>query len=207
MHTHSKETQSSVTPDLALEILKEGNERFVKNLKANRNLLQQVNETSKGQFPFATILSCIDSRTSAELIFDQGLGDIFSIRIAGNILNEDILGSMEFATKIMGTKIIVVLGHTKCGAIIGACNHLEMGNLTTLLNKVQPAIYKEKDTIENRNGSNETFVKNVTEINVFLTIDRMRRESPIIAELENEGSIKIIGGLYDVENGRVTFLW
>jgi len=205
MHTHSKETQSSVTPDLALEILKEGNERFVKNLKANRNLLQQVNETSKGQFPFATILSCIDSRTSAELIFDQGLGDIFSIRIAGNILNEDILGSMEFATKVMGTKIIVVLGHTKCGAVVGACNHVEMGNLTTLLNKIQPAIYKEKETVENRTGTNESFVKNVTELNVFLTIDRIRRESPIIAELEQQGAIKIIGGLYDVENGRVTF--
>ena len=205
MHTHSKETQSSLTPDVALEILKEGNERFVKNLKANRNLLQQVNETSKGQFPFATILSCIDSRTSAELIFDQGLGDIFSIRIAGNILNEDILGSMEFATKVMGTKIIVVLGHTKCGAVVGACNHVEMGNLTTLLNKIQPAIYQEKETVENRTGSNETFVKNVTEINVFLTIDRIRRESPIIAELEQKGAIKIIGGLYEVENGRVDF--
>lgn len=205
MRTHSKETQSSLTPELALEILKEGNDRFVKNLKTNRNLLQQVNETSKGQFPFATILSCIDSRTSAELIFDQGLGDIFSIRIAGNILNEDILGSMEFATKVMGTKILVVLGHTKCGAIIGACDHVEMGNLTTLLNKIQPAIYREKQTIENRNGSNEEFVKNVTELNVFLTIDRIRRESPIIAELEQQGAIKIVGGLYDVENGKVAF--
>lgn len=205
MHTLSKEIQRSLTPDLALEILKEGNERFVKNLKANRNLLQQVNETSNGQYPFATILSCIDSRTSAELVFDQGLGDIFSIRIAGNILNEDILGSMEFATKVMGTKILVVLGHTKCGAIAGACNHLEMGNLTTLLNKIQPAIYKENETIENRNGSNAEFVKNVTEINVFLTIDRIKRESPIIAELEQQAAIKIIGGLYDVENGRVTF--
>jgi carbonic anhydrase len=205
MHTHSKETQSSLTPDLALQILKEGNDRFMKNLKANRNLLQQVNETSKGQFPFATILSCIDSRTSAELIFDQGLGDIFSIRIAGNILNEDILGSMEFATKVMGTKIIVVLGHTNCGAVVGACNHLELGNLTTLLNKIQPAIYKEKATVENRNGSNREFVKNVTELNVFLTIDRIRRESPIIAELEQQGAIKIVGALYDVENGSAVF--
>lgn len=205
MHTHSKETQSSLTSDLALEILKEGNERFVKNLKANRNLLQQVNDTSKGQFPFATILSCIDSRTSAELVFDQGLGDIFSIRIAGNILNEDILGSMEFATKVVGTKIIVVLGHTKCGAVVGACNHVEMGNLTTLLNKIQPAIYSEKTTVDDRNGNNAAFVKNVTELNVFLTIERIRRESPIIAELEQHGEIKIIGGLYDVENGKVTF--
>jgi len=205
MYTHSKETQSSCTPEIALQILKEGNERFMKNLKANRNLLQQVNETSKGQFPFATILSCIDSRTSAELIFDQGLGDIFSIRIAGNILNEDILGSMEFATKVMGTKVIVVLGHTNCGAIVGACNHLEMGNLTTLLNKIQPAIYKENAIVKNRNGSNPEFVKNVTELNVFLTIDRIKRESPIIAELEQQGTIKIVGGLYNVENGSVTF--
>lgn len=205
MHTHSKETQSSLTPEMALEYLKEGNDRFMKNLKANRNLLQQVNETSNGQFPFATILSCIDSRTSAELIFDQGLGDIFSIRIAGNVLNEDILGSMEFATKIVGTKIIVVLGHTKCGAIVGACNGVQMGNLTTLLNKIQPAIYQEKETLENRTGSNEQFVNNVTEQNIFLTIERIRRESPIIAELESKGLIKIVGALYDVENGRVNF--
>lgn len=205
MRTHSKETLSHLTPDLALAILKEGNDRFVKNLKANRNLLQQVNETSNGQFPFATILSCIDSRTSAELIFDQGLGDIFSIRIAGNILNEDILGSMEFATKIMGTKIIVVLGHTKCGAIEGACNHIEMGNLTALLNKIKPAIEQEKETTVNRNGTNESFVKNVAAINVFLTIDRIKAESPIIASLEQQSAIKIIGGLYDVDNGSVSF--
>src|SRR6187402_851739 len=150
MRTHNRETQSTTNPETALQFLKRGYERFIRNLKANRDLLQQVNETSTGQFPFATILSCIDSRTSAELIFDQGLGDIFSIRIAGNILNEDILGSMEFATKVVGTKVIVVLGHTKCGAIVGACNHVEMGNLTTLLNKIQPAIYHEKITKDNR---------------------------------------------------------
>ena len=205
MRTQSKETQNKLTPDLAIQILKDGNDRFIKNLKANRNLLQQVNETSEGQFPFATILSCIDSRTSAELIFDQGLGDIFSIRIAGNILNEDILGSMEFATSIVGTKVIVVLGHTKCGAIVGACNHVEMGNLTTLLNKIQPAIYKETETKENRTGSNAQFVSNVTELNVHLTIDRIRRESPIIADMERSGKIKIVGGMYNVENGKVTF--
>ncbi|GAA4448901.1 carbonic anhydrase family protein [Rurimicrobium arvi] len=205
MHTHSKETQQNLTPEMALQILQEGNERFVNNLKANRNLLQQVNETSEGQFPFATILSCIDSRTSAELIFDQGLGDIFSIRIAGNILNEDILGSMEFATKVVGTKIIVVLGHTKCGAIVGACNHVEMGNLTTLLNKIQPAIFQETSIKEERNGKNEAFVKKVTDIHVNLTIERIRRESPIIAELEREGTIRIVGAMYDVETGKVTF--
>jgi carbonic anhydrase len=203
MYTHSKETQSKLTPESALQILKEGNDRFVKNLKANRNLLQQANETSTGQFPFSTILSCMDSRTSAELIFDQGLGDIFSIRIAGNILNEDILGSMEFATKVVGTKVIVVLGHSKCGAIVGACNNVELGNLTTLLNKIKPAIFNEKETPENRDGANAAFVKNVTEINVHLTIERIRRESPIIAELEQEGTIKIVGGLYDVETGIV----
>ncbi len=205
MRTQSKETQSHLTPDLAIQILKDGNDRFVKNLKANRNLLQQVNETSSGQYPFATILSCIDSRTSAELIFDQGLGDIFSIRIAGNILNEDILGSMEFATKVSGTKVIVVLGHTKCGAIKGACDHVEMGNLTTLLNKVQPAIYEEKATKADRTGSNAVFVRNVTEINVRLTIDRIRRESPIIADMEKSGEIKIVGGLHEIETGQVVF--
>jgi len=205
MRTHSKETQDHLTPDLALEILKEGNGRFVNNLKANRNLLQQVNETSTGQFPFATILSCMDSRTSAELIFDQGLGDIFSIRIAGNILNEDILGSMEFATKVVGTKIIVVLGHTKCGAIVGACNHVEMGNLTGLLAKIAPAIEQEKTTLVDRDGKNAAFVNNVTAINVKLTIDRIRKESQIVADLEAENVIKILGAVYDVETGKVDF--
>lgn len=205
MRTQTKETQMSLTPEKALAILKEGNERFIHNLKANRNLLQQVNETSAGQFPFATILSCIDSRTSAELIFDQGLGDIFSIRVAGNILNEDILGSMEFATKLAGTKIIVVLGHTKCGAIAGACNHVELGNLTTLLSKIQPAIDHETTTKENRSGSNPAFVKNVTSLNVKLTIERIRKESPVVVELEKEGKIKIIGAMYDVETGKVSF--
>lgn len=205
MRTHSREDQQHLTPELALQILKDGNNRFVNNLKANRNLLQQVNETSEGQFPFATILSCIDSRTSAELIFDQGLGDIFSIRIAGNILNEDILGSMEFATKVVGTKIIVVLGHTKCGAIAGACNHVEMGNLTTLLNKIQPAIYAEQSVTENRSGSNPEFVKKVTDLHVGMTIERIRRESPIITQLESEGAIRIVGAMYDIETGLVTF--
>ena len=206
MRTHSKETQAELNPDLALEILKEGNDRFVKNLKANRNLLQQVNDTAQGQFPFATILSCIDSRTSAELIFDQGLGDVFSIRIAGNILNEDILGSMEFATKVVGTKIIVVLGHNKCGAIVGACNNVELGNLTALLDKVKPAIALEKETTENRTGSNVRFVDNVTTNNVIHTIERIRRESPIILDLENTGAIKIVGAIYNVDTGSVNFL-
>ena len=166
MKTHTKDTQENTTPRMALEILKEGNNRFLKNYKENRNLLQQVNDTRDGQWPFATILSCIDSRTSAELIFDQGLGDIFSVRIAGNIVNTDILGSMEFACKVAGSKLIVVLGHTKCGAVKGACDHVEMGNLTELLSKLQPAVYQEKETKNEINYSNYKFVENVDEINV-----------------------------------------
>ena len=205
MYTHSKESQSILNPETALQILIDGNQRFVNNLKANRNLLQQVNETCNGQFPFATILSCIDSRISAELIFDQGLGDIFSIRIAGNVMNQDILGSMEFATKLAGSKVIVVLGHTNCGAITGACQQVKLGNLTSLLNKIQPAIDQEAAIVENRTGTNPAFVRNVTEINVHLTMDSIRAESPIISEMEKNGEIRIVGGLYDVENGSVTF--
>lgn len=140
MKAHTAETQATMTPAKALEILQEGNQRFVSNLKVNRNLLEQVNATKDGQFPFAIVLSCIDSRTSAELIFDQGLGDIFSVRIAGNVLNKDILGSMEFACKLAGSKQIVVLGHSKCGAIKGACAGVKIGNLSGLLEKIDPAI-------------------------------------------------------------------
>ena len=205
MRTHTKETQDFLTPGHALEILKEGNARFVNNLNQHRNLLQQVNETSTGQFPFAAILSCIDSRTSAELIFDQGLGDVFSIRIAGNILNEDILGSMEFACKIAGSKLIVVLGHTKCGAIEGACNNIVMGNITGLLNKVKPAIEMEKETVSERNGQNKLFVHNVTVNNDFITARKIKEQSSILKELEESGQIKIIGGLHDLDTGHVTF--
>lgn len=205
MRTHTKETQDVLTPELALEILKEGNKRFVNNIKAHRNLLEQVNETSSGQFPFAAILSCIDSRTSAELIFDQGLGDILSIRIAGNILNEDILGSMELACKIAGSKLIIVLGHTKCGAIEGACNNIVLGNITLLLNKIKPAIAKETLTIKERNGNNKEFVKNVTINNVSLTVQKVKEQSSILREMEEAKQIKIIGGLYDLDTGQVVF--
>ncbi|MGV3639112.1 MAG: carbonic anhydrase family protein [Adhaeribacter sp.] len=205
MRTHTRETQNGVSPDQALQYLKEGNERFMQNLKANRNLLQQVNETSTGQFPFAAILSCMDSRTSAELIFDQGLGDIFSIRVAGNVLNEDILGSMEYGCAVAGSKLVLVLGHTKCGAIAGACDHVELGNLTSLLHKVQPALDGETQTKENRNSSNPEFVKNVTELNVKLTLDRVRRESTLLTDMENKGQIKLVGGVYCVDSGKVSF--
>ena len=197
--------QAAITPSMALEILKEGNKRFMNNLKANRNLLEQANETSDGQHPFAVILSCIDSRTSAELIFDQGLGDVFSVRIAGNIVNEDILGSMEFACKVAGSKIIVVLGHSKCGAVKGACDHVEMGNLTALLSKIQPAVFDEKSEIENRNSSNSDFVEKVASINVKRTVNAIMERSPILKEMIANGEIGIIGGMHNINNGEVTF--
>ena len=203
MRTFTKETQNELTPELAINLLKQGNARFVNNIKAHRNLLEQVNETSAGQFPFAAILSCIDSRTSAELIFDQGLGDIMSIRIAGNILNDDILGSMEFSCKLAGSKLILVLGHTNCGAITGACNNVVLGNLTGLLNKIKPAI--ELETKTNRPQSKEDFLKNITINNVVITVNKVREQSSILKEMEQTGKIKIIGGLYDIDTGQVTF--
>jgi len=205
MKTLNKEMQEAISPVMAIEILKEGNKRFANNLKANRNLLQQANETSDGQHPFAVILSCIDSRTSAELIFDQGLGDVFSVRVAGNIVNEDILGSMEFGCKVAGSKIIVVLGHTKCGAIKGACDHVEMGNLTALLSKIQPAVYDEKTETENRTSSNSDFVEKVSTINVKRTVNAIMERSPILKEMIEKGEIGIVGGTHDITSGLVTF--
>lgn len=205
MRTDKKRSRENLTPLMALELLKAGNERFVNNIKTHRNLLQQVNETATGQFPFAAILSCIDSRTSAELIFDQGLGDIFSIRIAGNILNEDILGSMEFACKMAGSKLIVVLGHTRCGAIEGACNNIVLGNITALLSKIKPAIEQETETLNERNGNNPLFLQNVTRNNIFLSVKKIKERSSILNDMENSQEIKIIGGLHDIETGQVIF--
>jgi carbonic anhydrase len=205
MKTLTKEMQTAITPALALEILKDGNKRFVSNLKINRNLLQQANETSDGQHPFAVILSCIDSRTSAELIFDQGLGDVFSVRIAGNIVNEDILGSMEFGCKVAGAKFIVVLGHTKCGAIKGACDNVELGNLTSLISKIKPAVDQEMITSNNRTSSNANFVENVAELNVSLSVKNILLHSPIIAEMVKNEEIGIVGGVHDIKTGEVNF--
>lgn len=205
MKTLNKEIQASITPRKALEILKEGNNRFINNLKAHRNLLEQVNDTRDGQWPFATILSCIDSRTSAELIFDQGLGDVFSVRIAGNIVNTDILGSMEFACKVAGSKLIVVLGHSKCGAVKGACNHVEMGNLTELLSKIQPAVYQENETITNRNADNEPFVENVAQINVKRSVKNIIERSFILEQMVESGEIGIVGAMHDIQTGKVIF--
>ena len=205
MKTLTKEMQSAISPKMALDLLKDGNKRFVSNLKINRNLLAQANETSDGQHPFAVILSCIDSRTSAELIFDQGLGDIFSVRVAGNIINEDILGSMEFGCKVAGSKIIVVLGHTKCGAVKGACDHVEMGNLTALLSKIRPAVDDEMKTKRNRNSGNATFVENVSTINVKRTVKAIMERSPILKEMIEKGEIGIVGGTHDIATGEVEF--
>ena len=205
MKTLTKEIQDSITPAMALDLLKNGNARFVNNLKMNRNLLQQANETSDGQHPFAVILSCIDSRTSAELIFDQGLGDVFSIRIAGNIINEDILGSMEFGCKVAGSKIIVVLGHTKCGAVKGACDHVEMGNLTALLTKIRPAVDDEQTETQNRNSNNASFVEKVAAINVKRTVKAIMERSPILKEMIESGAVGIIGGTHDISTGKVEF--
>lgn len=208
MKAHSYETQSTITPLKAIEFLKEGNQRFVNNLQANRNLLQQVNETRDGQWPFAVILSCIDSRTSAELIFDQGLGDVFSIRVAGNVVNTDIIGSLEFACKVSGSKLIVVLGHTKCGAIKGACDHVEMGNLTELLSKIQPAVYEESQTVDPklRNAKNPEFVENVCTINIRRSVKAIINRSYILEQMINDGEIAVVGAKHDLDTGEVEFL-
>ncbi|MBS2020611.1 MAG: carbonic anhydrase [Deltaproteobacteria bacterium] len=207
MKAHTRETQANTTPARALEYLREGNTRFVTNLRANRELLQQVNETRDGQWPFAAILSCIDSRASAELIFDQGLGDIFSIRIAGNVVNTDILGSMEFACKVAGSKLIVVLGHSSCGAVKGACDHVEMGNLTELLAKLQPAVYQERTVkdLELRNGKNAEFVENVARINVIRNVRAVIERSYVLEHLLIDEKIGIVGGMHDLATGRVEF--
>jgi carbonic anhydrase len=205
MKTLNKEMQQAITPAMAITILKEGNKRFANNLKANRNLLEQANETVEGQHPFAVILSCIDSRTSAELIFDQGLGDVFSVRIAGNIINEDILGSMEFGCKVAGAKVIVVLGHTRCGAVKGACDHVEMGNLTALLSKIQPAVYDEKSETTDRSSANPDFVEKVAVINVKRSVNAILERSPILKQMIENGEIDIVGGTHDIATGLVTF--
>jgi carbonic anhydrase len=206
MRTHTKETQATMTPDAALQYLREGNERFRNNLRANRDLLQQVNATREGQFPFATILSCIDSRTSAELVFDQGFGDIFSIRLAGNVVNDDVLGSMEFATKVAGSKMIVVLGHSNCGAIKGACDHVQLGNLSTLLNKIQPSVYYERQTQENRTSKNPEFVERVSKIQVRRSVESIVERSVVIRQMVESSEVGLIGGMYLIETGEVRFL-
>jgi len=207
MYTHTQQSQSEMTPELSLQYLKEGNKRFQDNVRLSRNLNQQVKQTAEGQFPYATVLSCIDSRVSSELIFDQSMGDLFSVRIAGNFINEDILGSMEFACKLAGTKLLVVLGHTSCGAIKGACDHARLGNLTALINKIEPAVAAvlEPNDESLRTSKNIDFVNNVAEMNVNMSIENIRNQSPVLAEMEKNKEIQIIGGMYDISNGKITF--
>jgi carbonic anhydrase len=207
MKAQTKETQATMTPAFALDALKAGNKRFQENYRADRDLIGQVTDTSTGQFPFATILSCIDSRVSSELIFDQGIGDVFSVRIAGNFINKDILGSMEFACKLAGTPLIVVLGHTACGAVKGACDNAKLGNLTTMLEKITPAVraVKEPKDPSLRTSKNIEFVNHVSEKNVHMSIDRILAESEVLETMHNDGDIKIVGGMYDIKTGAVTF--
>ena len=207
MKAHTKSTQALMTPEKALLSLKEGNERFQNRKREERNLIEQVKDTSEGQYPFATVLSCIDSRVSAELIFDQGIGDIFSIRIAGNFVNTDILGSMEFACKLAGTRLIIVLGHTSCGAVKGACDNAKLGNLTSMLAKIKPAVDSTTmpSDISIRNSSNISFVNDVAVKNVELNIQNILNSSEVISEMVNNGEVKIIGAMYDVSPGAVNF--
>ncbi len=198
-------TAEKVTPQQALQKLKEGNFRFITNLQANHDLLQMVNETKDGQKPFAVILSCMDSRTSAEHIFDQGLGDIFSVRIAGNIISPGILGSLEYAVAAAGSSLILVLGHTNCGAIKGACDDVKLGNLTNLLAQIRPAVEAEKTTQEERNSNNLNFVNEVSKLNVEHSMKRILTDSPVIKKMVDDGTIMLEGAMYDVATGKVKF--
>lgn len=207
MLTQTKETQTALSPQDAHKILIEGNKRFVQNVKAQRNLKEQISDTSTGQFPFAAILSCIDSRVPAELVFDQGIGDIFSARIAGNFMNEDILGSLEFACKLAGSKLLLVMGHTSCGAVKGACDHAKLGNLTQMLDKIKPAmeaVHTEEG--EMRNSSNKKFVNDVAVQNVKNAMQDIRDKSEVLREMAEAGEIEITGAMYDVETGKVNFI-
>lgn len=201
MKTFTKELQENMSPQAAIDRLKEGNKRFVDRRKAERDLLMQMDQTSAGQFPFAALLSCIDSRVPAELVFDQGIGDVFNVRVAGNIVNRDVLGSLEYSCKVAGSKVIVVLGHTKCGAVTAACNGVELGNITHLLNKIKPAV---KSVMKGGDPDPKTIEK-VTLKNIELSIERIRDESPILAEMEENGNIMIIGAVYDVSSGVACF--
>lgn len=204
--TQNQETQAATSPAHALQMLKDGNARFVEGKLLNRDLMQQVKATGPGQFPFAAIVGCIDSRASNELIFDQGIGDIFSARIAGNFVNDDILGSLEFACAAAGAKLILVIGHTDCGAIRGACDDVVLGNLTQTLANIKPAVAAVTGFESDRTSSNEAFVQAVADKNVTLTMQRIRERSPILRDLADKGTIAITGAMYDVSTGRVTFV-
>ena len=206
-HTHNKDSQAAVNHSDAIDLLKEGNERFLNKASINREFDQQINLTATGQYPFASVVSCIDSRIPTEIIFDQGIGDIFNARIAGNFVNEDILGSLEFACKLAGSKLIVIMGHTSCGAVKGACDHAELGNLTGLLDKIKPAMaaVKTEDGVD-RSSKNIEFVNEVAVQNVHLTIAKLKEDSPVLNEMIESGDINVVGAMYDVKTGKVSFI-
>ena len=204
--TQTAGSQATISPSTAVEMLKAGNDRFTNGDPINRDLHAQVKDTATGQYPFAAVVSCIDSRIPTEVVFDQGIGDIFNARVAGNFVNEDILGSLEFACKLAGSKVIVVMGHTSCGAVKGACDHAKLGNLTQMLDKIMPAV-KAVTTPPNeeRNSSNLEFVNNVAQKNVEMTIENIKTQSPVLNEMLENGEIDVVGAMYDVKTGTVTF--
>ena len=207
MQTQTADSQAALSPAMAVALLKDGNKRFLEGNTLNRNLHQQVADTASGQYPFAAVVSCIDSRIPTEVIFDQGIGDIFNARVAGNFVNEDILGSLEFACKLAGSKVIVVMGHTSCGAVKGACDHAELGNLTQMLGKIMPAVDGTSTAEgEARNSSNGDFVNRVAVKNVELTIANLKSMSPVLNEMLENGEIDVVGAMYDVKDGSVSFL-
>ena len=201
METLTKEIQSKISPNDAVARLQSGNKRFLASQKTERHLLSQVTQTGAGQYPFAALLSCIDSRVPAELVFDQGIGDIFNVRVAGNIINEDILGSLEYSCKVAGSKLVLVLGHTRCGAVTAACKHVELGNITALLDKIQPAV-----SAIVKGDLTEEMIEEVVVKNVEISIEQIREKSPILKEMEEHGDIQILGAIYDVNTGGVNFL-
>jgi carbonic anhydrase len=201
----SKACQDAVTPQQILEHFKQGNARFASGKSTQQNYVKEVKATAAGQFPLASVVSCIDSRAPAEILFDQGIGDLFNARVAGNIVNDDILGSLEFASKVVGAKLIVVLGHSSCGAIKGACDDVKLGNLTGLLAKIKPAVSKIPNDGKDRSSKNYPFVEKVAEQNVRLTVDAIRSKSPVLKEMEDKGEIKIVGAMYDVATGKVAW--
>jgi len=204
--TQTSSSQASITPSMAIDMLKEGNARFTSESMVNRDLIAQVKQTGSGQYPFAAVVSCIDSRIPTEIVFDQGVGDIFNARVAGNFVNTDILGSLEFAAKVAGSKAIIVMGHTECGAVKGACDNVELGNLTPMLANIMPAVEGVTDITEERNSKNAEFVQKVADLNVEMTIEKIMSDSDILREMSENGELKIVGAMYDVHTGKVTFM-
>lgn len=204
--TQTNKSQTEITPEDAISLLKKGNNRFLKNKFLNRDYKEQISNSSNGQHPFAIVLSCIDSRVPVEIIFDQGIGDLFSVRVAGNVVSKDVLGSIEYACKYAGVKLIVILGHTSCGAVKGACDGLEDGNLTHLLQKIKPAIDKTKtDESEMRDSSNIHFVNTVANNNLNNSINDIKLHSIILKEMIDSDTVSICSAMYDLETGIVNF--